>query len=145
MTGQRYWLALTIVVAGPLVAASQESSQAEEVDGPCGWSMRWDEINSTKPVKVDKSISLEKIEDARIEWPFSEIGRSGVPMLQYVIEPGGTIEEIRFIRKPAFRPPWPEADQAILDAMYQWGYEPTIVNGVAVPVCVTMMININWS
>ena len=94
---------------------------------------------------VDKSISLEKIETARIEWPETAVGHSGVPILQYVIEPGGMVEEVRFLKTPVFRPPWPQGEQAILDAIYQWEYEPIVMNGVAVPVCVTMTININWS
>ena len=68
-----------------------------------------------------------------------------MPILEYVIHPNGMVEEVRFVRTPVFEPPWPEADQAILDAIYQWEYEPIVIDGVSVPVCVVMTININWS
>ena len=35
----------------------------------------------------------------------------------------------------------PLLDQAALDAVRQWEYEPTLLNGVAVPVIMTVTVN----
>ena len=35
----------------------------------------------------------------------------------------------------------PAFDQAALDAVRQWEYEPTLLNGVAVPVIMTVTVN----
>jgi protein TonB len=51
------------------------------------------------------------------------------------IETDGTVGNARVLRSI------PKLDQAALDAVMQWKFVPTIVNGNAVPVIMTVTVN----
>lgn len=59
----------------------------------------------------------------------------GVVTIEATIGPDGKVAEARVIRSV------PLLDQAALDAVRQWEYTPTLLNGVPVPVVVTVTIN----
>jgi protein TonB len=59
----------------------------------------------------------------------------GVVIVEATIDPGGKVRETRLLRSI------PLLDQAALDAVRQWEYEPTLLNGVAVPVIMTVTVN----
>jgi protein TonB len=59
----------------------------------------------------------------------------GVVIIEATIDPGGKVSGAHVIRSI------PLLDQAALDAVRQWEYEPTRMNGVAVPVIVTVTVN----
>jgi periplasmic protein TonB len=59
----------------------------------------------------------------------------GAVIIEATIDPGGHISETRVLRSI------PLLDEAALDAVRQWEYEPTLLNGVAVPVIVTVTVN----
>jgi protein TonB len=56
----------------------------------------------------------------------------GVVILEARIEPDGRVSQARILRSV------PLLDQAALDAVMQWEYEPTLLNGVPVPVLLTV-------
>ena len=91
--------------------------------------------NATKPMSCCTDFDPpNKLEDAHPEFPKSDVGHSGVPILEIVIEPDGTVDEVAFLRRPVFKPPWPETEEAITEGLRKWRYEPSVVDG-----------NINWS
>jgi protein TonB len=59
----------------------------------------------------------------------------GVVIMEATIGVDGKVTDVRLLR------PIPLLDQAALEAVRQWEYEPTIVNGVAVPVVMTVTLN----
>jgi TonB family protein len=59
---------------------------------------------------------------------------TGVVILEARIEPDGRILDARVLRSI------PELDDAALDAVRQWEFTPTVVNGVPAPVTMTMTI-----
>jgi protein TonB len=59
-------------------------------------------------------------------------GVQGVVVLEARIEPDGRVGQARILRSV------PLLDQAALDAVMQWEYEPTLLNGVPVPVLLTV-------
>jgi protein TonB len=59
---------------------------------------------------------------------------SGVVILEAVIGVDGRVSEVRVLRSVAW------LDRAALDAVRQWRYSPTILNGVAVPVILTVTV-----
>jgi TonB family protein len=59
----------------------------------------------------------------------------GVVVLEFAIGPDGRVTETKLIRSV------PGLDQAAIDAVRQWVYEPTLLNGVAVPVVATATVN----
>jgi len=59
----------------------------------------------------------------------------GIVIIEATIDPGGKVKDTRVLRSI------PLLDQAALDAVRQWEYEPTLLNGVAVPVIMTVTVN----
>ena len=59
---------------------------------------------------------------------------TGVVILEARIEPDGRILEARLLRSI------PELDDAALEAVKQWEFTPTLVNGVPTPVTMTMTV-----
>ena len=78
-----------------------------------------------------------KIKDVKPEYP--AIARSarvsGVVTIEATIGADGKVVDARVVRSV------PMLDQAALDAVRQWEYTPTLLNGVPVPVIVTVTIN----
>jgi protein TonB len=63
-----------------------------------------------------------------------EAGITGVIIVEARIEPDGTVRHARVVRSIS------ALDQAALDAILQWEYTPTLMNGVAVPVRMTVTV-----
>jgi protein TonB len=59
----------------------------------------------------------------------------GVVIIEATIDPGGKVTKTRLLKSI------PLLDQAALDAVRKWEYEPTMLNGVAVPVIMTVTVN----
>ena len=81
----------------------------------------------TLVVKVNP-IYPKDAQDARIQ---------GVVILEIVIGEDGSVIETKVLRSI------PELDQAAIDAVVQWEYEPTLLNGE--PVEVEMNVTINFT
>jgi protein TonB len=62
-------------------------------------------------------------------------GVTGAVIIEATIGPDGKAIDVNVLRSI------PLLDQAALDAGRQWEYRPTILNGVAVPVIMTVTIN----
>lgn len=62
-------------------------------------------------------------------------GLQGVVILELVVGEDGAVSNARVLRSI------PSLDQAALDAVRQWRYEPTLLNGVAVSVIMTATVN----
>lgn len=78
-----------------------------------------------------------KIVDATPAYP--TIARTakveGVVILEAVIDATGGVESVRVLRSI------PLLDQAAVDAVRQWRFTPTLLNGVAVPIVMTVTVN----
>ena len=59
----------------------------------------------------------------------------GIVIIEATIDRNGKVTDTRVLKSI------PLLDQAALDAVRQWEYEPTLLNGVAVPVIVTVTVN----
>ena len=59
----------------------------------------------------------------------------GVVIIEATIDPDGKVANTRVLRSI------PLLDQAALDAVRKWEYEPTRLNGIAVPVIMTVTVN----
>jgi protein TonB len=63
----------------------------------------------------------------------------GVVILQATIDSRGNVEAATVLRSIAL------LDQAALDAVRQWKFTPTLLNGMAVPVIMTVTVNFELS
>jgi protein TonB len=59
----------------------------------------------------------------------------GVVILEAIIGADGRVQEVRVLRSK------PLLDQAAIDAVRQWLFTPTLLNGVPVPVIMTVTVN----
>jgi hypothetical protein len=69
---------------------------------------------------------------------------SGVWVGEALVDTAGKVRQVWTIRGFHFEPAWPEFDDAITAGIRRRIYEPAVVDGAAVPVCVTVSVNINW-
>lgn len=92
----------------------------------------------TAPVRVGGNIRVPtKTKDVRPIYPpdARAAGIQGVVIIEAVIDPAGTVASARVLRSI------PMLDQAAVDAVKQWEFMPTLLNGVAVPVIMTVTVN----
>jgi len=63
----------------------------------------------------------------------------GIVILECTISPQGQVTDVRVLRGI------PLLDEAAIDAVRQWVYTPTLLNGVPVPVIMTVTVNFKLS
>ena len=95
-------------------------------------------VDGVMPLPVGRNIAPpRKVHDVSPEYP--PIARAaevqGVVVLEIVIDGAGAVRDGRVVRSV------PLLDQAALDAVRQWRFEPTLLNGQAIPVSMTITIN----
>jgi TonB family protein len=80
-----------------------------------------------------------KIKDMRPVYPEAAraAGIQGVVIMEARIEGDGRVGSAAVVRSV------PGLDEAALDAVYQWEFQPTLLNGVAVPVI--MMVTVQFA
>jgi protein TonB len=91
-----------------------------------------------RPVRVGSGVRVPvKVVDVAPMYP--TIARTahvqGVVILEALLDAQGRVESARVLRSV------PLLDEAALDAVRQWRYTPTLVNGQAVPVMMTVTVN----
>jgi TonB family protein len=93
---------------------------------------------ASQPLRVGGTIrEPRKVRNVSPAYP--DIARQarvqGVVILEATISPEGRVTSIRVLRGV------PLLNDAAVDAVRQWEYEPTLLNGVAVPVIMTVTVN----
>lgn len=90
------------------------------------------------PVRVGGNIKPPaKIKDASPQYPaIAQSARvQGIVIIEAVIGADGRVQDARILRSI------PLLDDAALDAVRQWEYTPTLLNGLPVPVVMTVTVN----
>jgi len=92
----------------------------------------------SKPVRVGGNIKApRKVKDAAPSYPdiAKQARVQGVVILEAIIDPAGNVTNVRVLRSI------PLLDQSAIAAVKQWKYEPTMLNGVPVPIVMTVTVN----
>jgi protein TonB len=92
----------------------------------------------TEPVRVGGDIRPpNKIKNVDPVYPdiAKQARVQGIVILEAIIDPSGNVTNVRVLRSI------PLLDQSALDAVKQWKYEPTLLNGVPVPIVMTVTVN----
>ena len=90
------------------------------------------------PVRVGGNIKPPtKIRDVRPIYPAEAqaAGVTGVVIIETTIDSAGRVSDAKVLRSI------PILDQAAIDAVRQWEFEPTLLNGAPVPVIMTVTVN----
>jgi len=93
------------------------------------------------PVRIGGAVKQpQKIKDAKPVYPaIAQSARvQGVVIVETTVGPDGRVKEAKVLRSI------PLLDQAALDAVKQWEFTPTLLNGVAVPVIMTVTVNFTF-
>ena len=91
-----------------------------------------------EPVRVGGNISPPtKTKDVPPVYPtVAQAARvQGIVILEAVIGPSGRVTEVKVLRSV------PLLDEAAISAVKQWEYTPTLLNGLPVPVIMTVTVN----
>ena len=90
------------------------------------------------PVRVGGSIQSSKL-IRRVEPIYPDLAKrarvQGVVLLQVTVDETGNVSDLKIIRGH------PLLNQAAVDAVKQWKYSPTLLNGEPVPVIATVTVN----
>ena len=95
-------------------------------------------VDGVAPVRVGGSIKVPtKLVNVPPVYPeeAKAAGVQGVVIIEAVIDPAGMVDQARVLRSI------PMLDQAAVDAVKQWQFTPTMLNGVPVPVIMTVTVN----
>jgi TonB family protein len=90
------------------------------------------------PLRVGGNIpEPKKIKDVRPVYPDIALtaGVQGIVILEVIIDETGGVRNAKVLRSIAL------LDQAALDAVYQWRFTPTLLNGAPVEVIMTVTVN----
>jgi protein TonB len=91
-----------------------------------------------KPLRVGSSIRRPmKVRNVDpVYSPLAQMAKiQGLVIIEATIGPDGRVVDARILRS------LPMLDQSALDAVRQWEFTPTLLNGVAVPVVMTVTVN----
>jgi len=92
-----------------------------------------------QPIRVGGNVKVPmKTKDVRPEYPASAVaeGRRGVVIIEALVGADGTVIQTKVVRGIG-----DDLDAAAVEAVRQWEYEPTTLNGIAVPVLMTVTVN----
>jgi len=95
-------------------------------------------VDGMAPLRVGGNISPPtKIRDVRPEYPpvAFDAGVMGVVIVEVTVDGKGLVVNTKVLRSV------PLLDQAALDAVRQWQFTPTLLNGSPVPVIMTVTVN----
>lgn len=90
-----------------------------------------------EPIRIGGTIKAPvKIRDAQPAYPSMAVAAriEGIVIIDATIGVDGRVLDVRLLR------PLPFLDQAALDAVRQWQFTPTLLNGVPVPVLMTVTV-----
>ena len=90
------------------------------------------------PIRVGGNVQNSKLIQ-KIDPIYPELAKrarvSGIVLLQVTVDEQGRVGEIKLIRGH------PLLNQSAIDAVGQWRYSPTLLNGEPVPVIATVTVN----
>jgi protein TonB len=122
--------------------SSQASSAAPPTARPGAEGGEAPDPSSLAPVRVGGQIEPpRKTHNVNPVYPQAAKRKrvEGVVILECTISPQGKVVEVKVLRSI------PLLDQAAIDAVEQWEYSPTLLNGVPVPVIMTVTLNFKLS
>ena len=95
-------------------------------------------LQPTTPIRPHSGMQMPR-KIVSVDPVYPAIARSarveGIVILEAVLDTAGRVESVRVLRSI------PLLDQAAVDAVRQWRFTPTLLNGVPVPVVMTVTVN----
>jgi protein TonB len=136
----------TVTMDDPEIVPIQEqqtTASKKPVGVPCPWAKIW-ETPGPKPMPVGGMVKApQKVSDVAPVLPYRKTEAKGAPVLEVVISTEGNVSEVKVLQ--SFDPSWPEGEAALADAVRQWKYKPTLLEGKPIPVCTKITLSVEWT
>jgi hypothetical protein len=133
------------VALAAFLGTAELTQEAEAAHSRCGAEAR--HLFSPSPMLLDGKVRVPRKErDVRPDYPTRSVPTTGrgTWIGEALIGPDGAVARVWVIAEITFEPPWPEFNAAIPKAIGRWKYTPTMLDGRAVPVCMTVNVLIHW-
>jgi outer membrane biosynthesis protein TonB len=138
-------LLLTVQASGSVKAESRQAIPSPSPFTRCEAEAR--QAFGEQARSTPKDIATLKRTSGRLpDYPALPAGTrgSGAAVHELLIRPDGHVQRVWTVREASLQPPFPPFGKAITDALQQWRYEPLIIDGRAVPVCLIITTTIHW-
>ena len=63
---------------------------------------------------------------------------------EILLDQTGTVSQVWTIREMQFTPRFPAFSRAVVDAVWQWRFEPAMIDGRAIPLCMTTSVLVDF-
>jgi hypothetical protein len=96
---------------------------------------------------LDKERPPRKLRSVPPDYPTrqgSSKALSSIWLGEALVAPDGHVRDVWTIRPLRFEPVWPEFEEAILASIRQSVYEPVVIDGKAVPICITISVLLHF-
>jgi len=98
------------------------------------------------PVLVGKGVQAPvKIHDAKPDYssvPAAARVKSSIWIGEVLVDDQGAISHVWSLREIQLEPAFPAFNRAIVDAIRQWRFEPAMLGGKAIPICMTVTVGL---
>jgi hypothetical protein len=98
------------------------------------------------PVLVGKGVQAPvKIRDAKPDYssvPAAARVKSSIWIGEVLVDDQGAISHVWALREIQLEPAFPAFNRAIVDAIRQWRFEPAMLGGKAIPICMTVTVGL---
>jgi hypothetical protein len=139
-------LALITLVVG-LVAPAQSAAEPATTARAGVCEGEAEKIVGQKAVRIGGSIRPPR----RLRWLppiFPELPPGTTAMGMWVgdvlVDRSGKVARVWATREVRLKPAFPALNQAVVDALGQWEYQPLLLNGTPTPFCMTVTTNIDF-
>lgn len=139
------WSASAVIAL--MMAAAQIAAQPSDLQKPGVCAREGAKIAGKEPLIVAKGIPApHKVRNVKpaIPDPPARTVSSGAWSGEVLIGADGKVSRVWTIHEVLLKPPFPPTNQAIVDAIRQWEFEPTVVKSEAMPVCMKVTVGIEW-
>ena len=130
-----------------LMAAAQLAAQPSDLQKPGVCAREGAKIAGKEPLVVAKGVpaprKIRNVKPAIPEPPAGTVS-NGMWSGEVLVGEDGKVSRVWTIQEVRFTPPFRQANQAVVDAVRQWEFEPAVVNSEATPVCMKVTVGVHW-
>jgi hypothetical protein len=138
-----------VLILGSAVATAAVTVQEErtKVQALCSDQSR--KVFELEAVRIGGDIKPPKKLKVDNAWEFPELPpgttASGIWNGEILIGPDGSVADTWAAREIHLDPPFPEFNEAIRSTISKWKYEPVVIDGKKMPVCMSVTVNVDFS
>jgi hypothetical protein len=143
-------IVLAVMLAHELAASTTSQTAARRASESAGVCLREGAKRAgSPPVQIDAKLKMpRKVRDVRPKYPDlppGTVATMGPWTGEFLIGRDGKVAHVWTTREVKLTPPFPKFNQAIVDAIRQWQYDPLVIDSKPTPACATITVHIDFS